>query len=324
MDVTKPPSNIPILRATNGEILPGNPFSGAVLSSACSNWHNLLVEEHRVPSNELDDAMFIQHVVSVNVGRRVTLEITKEGRSCVLETGAVSLFPSHQSFFSRRKKEESWSAHVILVALDPVFVSQTATELEVDPDHVELVEQRTGNDPTLRHIAMALHAGLQAGRTSDPAYAEGLSISLAVHLLREYGCFAVSPKHAHCGLSREKLTRAIEYIQDQLTANVTVSGIARAVHMSPYHFTRLFKQSTGLSPHRYVIQARTKKAKELLTSDKFSIVEVAHRVGFADQSHLTRHLKNAFGVTPKMLQRGRYPEQYPPKRRQEYPRERPA
>jgi AraC family transcriptional regulator len=60
------------------------------------------------------------------------------------------------------------------------------------------------------------------------------------------------------GLSREKLNRAIEYIQDQLGTDLTVSGIARTVYMSPYHFTRLFKQSTGQSPYRYVIHARVK------------------------------------------------------------------
>jgi AraC family transcriptional regulator len=71
--------------------------------------------------------------------------------------------------------------------------------------------------------------------------------------------------------------------------------------MSPFHFARLFKQSTGNSPYRYVLQARANRAKELLKSGKFSIIEIAHRLGFADQSHLTRQLKDVFGATPKML-----------------------
>ena len=79
MDVTKPRSNIPILRAQSGEVLAGD-LSSVVLTSARSNWHNLVVEEHRVPSRELDDAMFIQHVVVVNVGRPVTFEVTKAAK----------------------------------------------------------------------------------------------------------------------------------------------------------------------------------------------------------------------------------------------------
>ena len=103
-------------------------------------------------------------------------------------------------------------------------------------------------------------------------------------------------------LLREKLVlRAVEYIQDQLGTDLTVSGIAQAVGMSPYHFTRLFKASTGRTPYQYVVDARVKKAKELLTTGKFTISEVAYHVGFADQSHLTRHFKRVFGLPPKRL-----------------------
>jgi len=246
--------------------------------------------------------MFVQHVAVVNVGPPVTFEVSKDGRLRVMDTGSTSLFPSHRPFFSRRKRDESGSAHVILVALDPEFVGgRTAASLGIDPAGVELVERRTGNDSMLRHTVMALHSGLRAGRTSDQMYPEALSTALAVHLMREYSG-TVHPQPTSGRLSRETLMRAFEYIHDQLEANLTVSGIARAVHMSPYHFTRLFKQSTGLSPYRYVIQARVKKAKELLTSSKFSIIEIAHRLGFADQSHLTRHFKNLCGVTPKKFQ----------------------
>ena len=324
MDVMKTPSNISILRAANGAVLVRNPPSEVILSSTRSLWRNLLAEEHRVYGGELDGVMYTQHVVKVNLGRPVTFEVRKDGRCRRLETGGICLFPGHRSFFSRRKKEENWPAHMFFVALDPVFVCQTAAELAVDPNRVELVEQRGATDPILRHIAMALRAGLQAGRAGDPAYAEGLSIALAVHLLRKYGETAVGPQRLHSGLSREKLTRAIEYIQDQLAAKLTVSKIARAVDISPYHFTRLFKQSTGLSPYGYVIQARTKKAKELLTFDKLSIAEIAHRVGFADQSHFTRHLKRIFEVTPKEFRRKLHLQHDSSKDQQEDPRERMA
>jgi hypothetical protein len=122
--VMKLPSNIPILHATNGELLAGSPRSAVVLSSARSNWH----------------VKYVQHVVCVNEGRVVTFETKKDGRRHrVLERGAVSLFPSHCPFFSRRKKGENGSAHVLLVALDPVFVKQTVASLEVYPVRVELI-----------------------------------------------------------------------------------------------------------------------------------------------------------------------------------------
>jgi AraC family transcriptional regulator len=291
------------LRATNDEILPGNPRAKVVLSSARTNWPNILVQEHRIPSLEWNGGTYTQHVVAVNVGRPVTSEVKKGRRYRRVrhKTGTISLFPSYQPNFARMRTDKTGFADALFVALDPVFVSQTAADLEVHPDRVELVEHRGVTDPVLLHIVMALRDGLQAGRADDPMYGEGLSLALAVHLLRAYGGIAVGSENAQGGLSREKLIRAIEYIQDTFETGLTVATIARTVHMSPYHFARLFKQSTGKSPYRYVMQARAKKAKELLTSGKFSIIEIAHRLGFADQSHLTRQLKHTFGVTPKML-----------------------
>jgi AraC family transcriptional regulator len=71
--------------------------------------------------------------------------------------------------------------------------------------------------------------------------------------------------------------------------------------MSPDYFARLFKASTGQPPHQYVVEARVRKAKELLTTGQFTISEAAHQVGFVDQSHLSRHFKRVFGLAPKRL-----------------------
>jgi hypothetical protein len=68
---------------------------------------------------------------------------------------------------------------VLYVALDPVFVSQTAEALEVYPDRVELVEHQRPTDPALWHIALALRAGIQAGGADDRMYRESLSMALA-------------------------------------------------------------------------------------------------------------------------------------------------
>jgi AraC family transcriptional regulator len=146
---------------------------------------------------------------------------------------------------------------------------------------------------------MALRAGVQSGAALDRMYGEALSTALAVHLLRECGAAVPGPKRQYGGLPRAKLVRAVEYIQDQLHTDLTVSGIAQAVGMSPYYFTRLFKESTGQSPHQYVIEARVTKTKKLLITGKFTISEAAFHVGFVDQSHLTRHFKRVFGLPPK-------------------------
>jgi AraC family transcriptional regulator len=295
---------------TNGELLPGNASSRVVLSSVGTKWNDVVVEQHDFPSSELADVMFKRHVIAINIGHSLTNEFKIEGRfqRVFKERGANSFFPSHRPFFLRLKVERGVFANVLLLALDPVFVSRVAEGLELGADRIELIEKRGGTDPTLQHIAMALRAGVQTGDAHDRMYGEGLSTALAAHLLREYGAAPIRPKRQHGGLPRAKLVRAIEYIRDQLDADLTVSGIARAVGMGPDHFAKLFKESTGQSPYRYVVEARVRKAKELLSTGKFTISEAAHLVGFVDQSHLTRHFRRVFGLPPKRLLSRRRPQ----------------
>jgi AraC family transcriptional regulator len=268
----KYPHSIPLCR-TNGEILPGNALSRVVLSSVGTKWNDVVVEQHHIPSSEWVDVMYKRHVIIVVVGHPFILEVEKDGRFQRVQrpTGALSFFPSRQPFSSRLKVERGGFADVLFLALNPVFVSRVAEELELDADRIELTAQRGITDPTFRHIAMALRAGVQTGDAIEPMYGEGLSTALAAHLLREYGAAVFGPRSG--GLPGEKLVRAVEYSQDQLDTDLTVSGIAQAVGLSRYYFTRLIKESTGQSPYQYVVDARVKKAKELLTTGKFTISE---------------------------------------------------
>jgi AraC-like DNA-binding protein len=95
----------------------------------------------------------------------------------------------------------------------------------------------------------------------------------------------------------------VHLIEQNYASDLTVSDIAAAVHVSPFHIARLFRRVLGVSPHQYLIQVRVNSARSLLTagSGQRSLAEIAAAVGFADQSHLTRHFKRATGVTPSQF-----------------------
>src|SRR3981081_3490181 len=77
-----------------------------------------------------------------------------------------------------------------------------------------------------------------------------------------------------------KLWRVIEYIQQNLDQDLTLAKLAAMVYMSPYHFARLFKRSTGVPPHRFVVRQRITRARAFLAAQELSIAQIAPRVGF--------------------------------------------
>lgn len=96
-----------------------------------------------------------------------------------------------------------------------------------------------------------------------------------------------------------RLRRVTEYIQRNLDKELSLAELAALVYMSPYHFARLFKCSTGVPPHRFVVRQRIARAGECLTTQELSIAQIARMVGFRTASHFTTVFRRVTGVTPR-------------------------
>lgn len=103
------------------------------------------------------------------------------------------------------------------------------------------------------------------------------------------------------GLSPRVLQRVREYVEAHLEDNVTMHALANIAGLSISYFSRAFRESEGLTPHRYLMQCRLLRALELLVRTELPLCEIARASGFSDQSHCTRRFQEHFGVTP-----GRY------------------
>src|SRR3984893_15873591 len=95
-----------------------------------------------------------------------------------------------------------------------------------------------------------------------------------------------------------RLRRVTEYIQQNLDKDLTLAELAAVVYMSPYHFARLFKCSTGVPPHRFVIGQRIVRARAFLERQELSIAQISTMVGFRPPSHFTAVFRRILGVTP--------------------------
>ncbi len=157
--------------------------------------------------------------------------------------------------------------------------------------------------------------GIRAALCNDPdsatvgAQAEGMNVLvLSLHALDQermqevidaYLAANLAPVEPVGGLPPWRLQRVFNYIRENLNREVSVAQLASTVGMSQYYFSKLFKTSTGTTPHQYVMRQRVERAQELLGDRRLALANVATQVGFETQSHFTSVFRHIVGITPK-------------------------
>jgi AraC family transcriptional regulator len=101
-----------------------------------------------------------------------------------------------------------------------------------------------------------------------------------------------------------RLRRVTQYIQENLPHQLRLAELSALVNMSPYHFARLFKRSTGVPPHRFLVRCRIDQARVLLGARTTPIAEVSRLVGFRTPSHFTTTFRRITGTTPSAYRSG--------------------
>src|SRR3989475_11903889 len=108
-----------------------------------------------------------------------------------------------------------------------------------------------------------------------------------------------------------RLRRVTEYIQQNLDKDLTLGELAAVVYMSPYHFARLFKGSTGVPPHRFVVRQRIARARAFLATQELSIAQISRLAGLPTPSHFTTVFRRVTGITPRGYRTGYVREDRP-------------
>lgn len=272
------------------------------LSSRPLGWHMLNFERREVgPSRrDLPDGA-TEHLVFVSLSSG-TLTSTSEGREVrhEISPGFVAVVPAGSAVHWAWDSRISFS----LLALQPDFLQQVAEEsLGLDAGEVRLARAEREQDPAIATIAAALARETVRGDAGSRVYAESLANILAVHLLRNYREEAPVEATQPRGQVPRAVAKALAFIQQNHAEDIGLAEIAAAAHMSPFHLVRTFKRAIGVSPYQYLIQTRVNNARALIMAGGggYSLAQIATSVGFADQSHLTRHFKRVLGVTPRQI-----------------------
>lgn len=279
-----------------------------MLTSAERGWNGIELLRFKGTVEEIAIPPLPSHVVVASLSRH-PVDLLQRLNGKLYESrchqGKITIVPAGTTVeVEYRERVES---DVLNLHLGDAFLREVAQSVEVDSDDLEIMLRVGTPAPQIEQIGLSLMAEIEAnGLVGSKLYAESLANALAISLIRDHSSLGrkavrkAAVEHDG-GLSKRALKAAIDYVGDNLKKDLTLAEIAGAVHMSPYHFSRLFKESTGRTPHQYVIERRVRRATELLGSTALPIAEIAFLCGFAHQSHLNRHFKRLLGVNPKAL-----------------------
>lgn len=239
-----------------------------------------------------------KHIVVLHSAHPATLEwrINGKQKEAFFSKGDAIINPAGLFVAPR------WKAPVelLLMAINPGFVNQIAGEMSSD-GHVELKPRFHFRDELLEQLARSLIAEFEQPSPPDRVYADSLTHTLIVHLIKKYSGARIRPQAAKQGLPQRSLARVVEFIDAHLGDDLSLGAIAHVAEMSSSYFLTLFKRSTGLAPHQYLMAKRIERARALLTQTKLPIADIAIQTGFADQSHLTRLMRRHTGLTPRLV-----------------------
>jgi len=225
-----------------------------------------------------------------------------------------------QDFFCQNAFHKSSSGNVLLFNPEDVHDGHSGGEqalkykmLYVHPDEFRPLFRSLGyqqnsvlrlnqpmvDNPILRHQILRLSSTLQQSNYSKMEFESGL-FQIAQSLVVMSGNFDLGTQNSK--RVDKLLLRARDYILASLEHNISIDDIANVANMSKFHFIRQFRQQFGITPHQYVLSCRVNLARRIIESGK-SLNQAAFEAGFADDSHLNRHFKRIYGLTPKRFQK---------------------
>jgi AraC family transcriptional regulator len=144
------------------------------------------------------------------------------------------------------------------------------------------------SDPVVHHLGICLDTARSRPSEMSPLCADHIASALEAYLKQAHNVVSLPPPAARGGLAPWQLRRAKEMLISHLDEPISLAELARVCKLSPGHFARAFRQTTGQPPHRWLVEQRIGKAKQLLVDTTLSLAQIALTCGFADQSHFTR------------------------------------
>ncbi len=262
-------------------------------------WQDLLVTIHS--RDAMEYGMLVPAVPEPQIVWLMQGKIVLEEREIGGPWKRVEVYPGDLFLTtSPEPYEVRWSnagpapAVVLQLYLGLPLLAEAAHEL-LGTDHVSLREFSGERDETVLSLLEQFRQELERPQASA-LFVQGLARALAVHLVRSYG--QSGPGQRRGALTAFQLRQVEQFLESNLDQNLHMAEVAQQAGLSEFHFSRLFKKTTGLSPSRYLLRMRVAQARRLLLESSKTVLEIGLDVGYASASHFTEVFRRETGATP--------------------------
>ncbi|HEV7309666.1 MAG TPA: AraC family transcriptional regulator [Ensifer sp.] len=267
-----------------------------LFSSAGRGWSGLSADFIHIPRGRVEVPGGDMHRLGMHFGPPVKADCRCDGRRLqrVQKAGDIDIVPAGVD----GSWEDDADCRILRLSLEPSLITRVAGELGRDAASVELRPQMQVRDPRLEAIGWAIKADLEADVPSDPLYIDLLANALAVRLIETATGSVRDEGRSVPKLSARQLRLLTEYIETHLDQALPLADLAAVAGLSATRLKLLFKNSTGLPVHQYVIRRRVEHARALMTTTRMAASEIAVAAGFAHQSHMAATMRRVLGQTP--------------------------
>lgn len=212
-------------------------------------------------------------------------------RRARIKAGDVHISPADRRFFLRWPGRSGF----LVTAFEHALVAAVSADLGIPAERVRTVIG--GRDMEIEAAARRWRRELREGGGSGALFAESLATLVAVHLFRTYGVDVpqIAPRG---GLGAGRFQRVIDYIEANLGEEIHLDDLAGIAGLSTTRFGQAFRISAGVAPHRFIMERRIERAKELLVRSDMPITAIAMLLGFSSHGHFTMKFRKLTGVTP--------------------------
>lgn len=277
--------------------------TGRLLASSTDRgWTHLLAERRSHGAGELPSLIPRETEIAIMLRGRTLVERQGGGmRQRTFATrGTIWLCPSGiREEYINVAGEISDCLHIFLPGRP--FADTVLQDLDIDPSRVNLRYESIAHDSFIEPIAERILAELDAETSSGRLLVETMSNTLSAYLIQRYSETGVRLRISTTvdkPLDGRRLSRVMDFVDAQISGDLAVSDMAKVACLSPAHFARSFKATTGRPPHEFVSERRLDLAKKMLSEGRHSTAEIAHATGFSSQANFARAFRKVASMTP--------------------------